>query len=337
MAGTLAELETATVSTDEVHEWPPCNRAAASAPHHQQQLQRQMRESLRSLSDGMLLDAVAQAELVQGLSDAFNKQAELQDLLQQREKQLQELRAQLCNSQAAAAGVTCTEAAAHAPVLALLQQLQAGVAERAAVSASGNSLSQEVAALLASSPQKPAEPDRFTAAAAAEAGASAPGSYHQQCAEAAASRSSAAAGAACAQPAASTEPSGPYCCTSSGSHWCSDGHEGAPASGAVCADGPNWLSHGQGAEAQPLSGRSDASAATQVPTAHASAQFLTWGSMEARERHSGSNTARSGFEECPSAPLVSSRNSGIRQVRVGGAAHADFKTKKCLSLWLLSV
>ena len=75
MAGTLAEQEAA---RDVIYEWPPSNQITLPPDHRQGLLS-------CSSSNGMLMDAAAQAALVQGLSEAFNKQAELQALLQQRE------------------------------------------------------------------------------------------------------------------------------------------------------------------------------------------------------------------------------------------------------------
>jgi hypothetical protein len=114
MAATVAELETAARPT-EVYAWPqqPEPLPLATPPAQPQE---------HADSPAVALDPAAQAALVQSLSDALNKQAELQQLLQQRNTQLEALTAQLHSSSAAAGEVSlaCMPGTAAA-VLACLQ------------------------------------------------------------------------------------------------------------------------------------------------------------------------------------------------------------------------
>lgn len=100
MAATLADLEAATAHS-EVYEWPPSSHTshAVHRPAADTCRQQQPEKRANGASEpATAVDADAQAALIRGLSDAINKQAELQAQLSQRDKQVQALTAQLCST-----------------------------------------------------------------------------------------------------------------------------------------------------------------------------------------------------------------------------------------------
>jgi hypothetical protein len=170
MAATLADLEAAAAHS-EIYDWPSSSqtghavRRPVAADHCQHQ---QDGKADGSAQPATALNAAAQAALIRGLSEAINKQAELQAQLDQRAEQVQTLTAQLrstCDSHA----VTGTQAqllsmsGAEAAVLASVQEarelLVLGAEQHepssSAAAAANNStrghcdLVQELAALLA--------------------------------------------------------------------------------------------------------------------------------------------------------------------------------------------
>lgn len=158
MAATVAE---AAAQPTEVYEWPPSMHASTDPKQHAQRPAQQP-----AAGAAPVVDAAAQAELMHGLSEALNKQAELQELLQQRDKQLEVLTAQLrSHDRTSTAGQVAQPAAqGRAAAAALLASLQAAAVMRAvkseqsaaSIQAHSNAgqhtdLAHQVAALLASS------------------------------------------------------------------------------------------------------------------------------------------------------------------------------------------
>jgi hypothetical protein len=160
VTATLAELE-ATTSRPESYAWPPTHDGPAISQHTPQQEPAKHEQSAAASTE--VVDGAVHAALERSLSDALNKQTELQELLQQRDKQLQALTAQLCSSNAAAAGtpLQSTVLALGLPT-ALLQGGQETehtgsiLAAQQAGSSAGqySTLAAEVAALLARSPPR---------------------------------------------------------------------------------------------------------------------------------------------------------------------------------------
>lgn len=156
MAATVAELELTALPT-EVYAWPQQSPPLALAPAQLQE---------HTDDPAVALDPAAHAALMQGLSDALNKQAELQQLLQQRDMQLEALTAQLHSNSAAGEGGTACVPGTAAAVLACLQRGPEHACQ--AEEQAGSTIKTRIAALLACNPQ--ASPPSAAVAASVAAG-----------------------------------------------------------------------------------------------------------------------------------------------------------------------